>query len=705
MEEDEKAVSSASHDREGAAALRPRARIIQTLGRDLISNEVIAIQELIKNAYDADATKVELIFHDPLRQGDGAIVISDNGIGMNLDTIKSAWMEPATVSKTTETRTSRGRRVTGEKGIGRFAAARIADVLELATIPTGSNDRIRVRFDWAKFEDPKRYLDEVQCSWSIERVVNVRQGTTLALSKLKDDWTSDRFVRVKAELARLVAPLNADEFSIFLTIPGKWKEFGGQILPPEVLGKPHYQLKGQVQSDGTLKAEYSGPDKEESLLEQDGSFPVIRAPGGAGLSCGPFQFEFRVWDRQKEDLEPLAKEFKVTLRDIQRDLSSASGINVYRDNFRVLIPENDWLRLDLRRVQNPTLRLSNNQIVGRVFISADQNPGLKDQTNRQGIIDSSQLDDFKAALKDILARLEVRRDNVRRGDRTVLVGPSIFERLKVAPIKMYLVNRYPSDREMHSYLDEQEKQFEQGVVEVQKVLARYRRLATLGQLIDVVLHEGRTPLSTIKNEVALAEEDLGGPSGGLREQVERRLHRIADQAEFLTLLFKRLAPFSGRKRGKPINTSIEDLLQQTFDLHDDLLRKLHVDVSMPQGSHPVTVDPAEMQMIFVNLLENAMYWLEKVPENERQIQVAVSDQNEGIEVIIADSGPGVAPEARDRIFEPYFSMKPEGVGLGLTIAGETAAEYDGGLELLADGPLRGATFRVFLRKRTTSHDN
>src|SRR5713101_1444949 len=89
--------------RRGTAAFRPRARIIQTLGRDLISNEVIAIQELVKNAYDADATRVTITFEEPLTPGNGAIVIADNGDGMNLATILTAWMEPATISKLRKT--------------------------------------------------------------------------------------------------------------------------------------------------------------------------------------------------------------------------------------------------------------------------------------------------------------------------------------------------------------------------------------------------------------------------------------------------------------------------------------------------------------------------------------------------------------------------------------------------------------------------
>ena len=77
-------------NRKGSSAFRPRARIIQTIGRDLISNETIALQEMIKNAYDADASKVTITFEEPLTQGSGAIIIVDDGDGMTLKTVRTS---------------------------------------------------------------------------------------------------------------------------------------------------------------------------------------------------------------------------------------------------------------------------------------------------------------------------------------------------------------------------------------------------------------------------------------------------------------------------------------------------------------------------------------------------------------------------------------------------------------------------------------
>jgi signal transduction histidine kinase len=688
--------------REGSAVFRPRARIIQTIGRDLISNELIAIQELIKNAYDADATSVKLIFEDPLVRGQGAIVIIDNGCGMTFATVRDSWMEPATVAKVKDTLTSRGRRVTGEKGIGRFAAARVAQTLTMTTRPADADVEIYAEFDWGAFEDHSRYLDEISCSWKVrKRPRGSSSGTTLRLAGLNNDWdeNADRdihsFSGLRAELSRLVAPIGDDEFRVELVLPDRFKRLAGRITPPPVLGHPRYSLQGQMDDEGFLDLVYEGPGEKGPILDGKGNKPQVLLAGGKKARCGPFHIELRVWDR--EDLEPLAQELHSTVRDIRRDLNAASGISIYRDHFRVLLPQTDWLRLDLRRVQNPTLRLSNNQIVGRVFISADTNPGLKDQTNRQGIVDSPQYEAFRSALMEILARLEAKRDNSRRAQRVQQDEPGIFQKLQLAPVSEYVVKRYPNDQELKSFLEQKEKTFDEGIGEVQRVLARYRRLATLGQLIDVVLHEGREPISTIGNQVELIKVESGESPNQRQGKFFKRIHTIERQVEVLKLLFERLAPFSGRKRGRPASILVEEVISNVFELMRAELDKMKVETSLPTSTTNMIADSSEIQTMILNLLTNSLYWLEKVP-SDRKVQVRVKKSDlYSAEIVFSDSGPGIPEDSRDRIFDPYFSLRPDGVGLGLTIVGETAAEYDGSLELLDKGPLPGATFRIRLK--------
>ena len=105
---------------------KPKARIIRTIGDQLISGPEAAVIELVKNAYDADASFVEIKFSPPLQPGAGRISITDDGHGMSLDDIRLKWMEPATASKVKDRRSpSKTRKMMGSKGIGRFAAAKL----------------------------------------------------------------------------------------------------------------------------------------------------------------------------------------------------------------------------------------------------------------------------------------------------------------------------------------------------------------------------------------------------------------------------------------------------------------------------------------------------------------------------------------------------------------------------------------------------
>ncbi len=148
--------------------LRPRARIIKTIGEELISNDIVAIVELVKNSYDANASIIQINFQGnviDVKEGkktkqvlvkqESSIIISDDGVGMNLETVKSAWMEPATINKkNTKLSTGKQRRYTGEKGIGRFASAKLASSIKMITRPKDDNEII-VDFNWS--DDNKFY--------------------------------------------------------------------------------------------------------------------------------------------------------------------------------------------------------------------------------------------------------------------------------------------------------------------------------------------------------------------------------------------------------------------------------------------------------------------------------------------------------------------------------------------------------------------
>jgi C4-dicarboxylate-specific signal transduction histidine kinase len=115
----------------------------------------------------------------------------------------------------------------------------------------------------------------------------------------------------------------------------------------------------------------------------------------------------------------------------------------------------------------------------------------------------------------------------------------------------------------------------------------------------------------------------------------------------------------------------------------------------------VTAEVSEVHEIVHNLMTNSIHWLSNMPSGQRAIQIQIQRAENGfVEIVHSDSGPGVDPAIREEIFLPYFSTRDEGVGLGLAVVGDIATDYYGGeLELLDNGPLHGATFRVTLRRR------
>ncbi len=129
---------------ENILKFNPRARIIRTIGDQLISGPEAAIVELVKNAYDADASRVIVKFTPPLLPNDGTITISDNGHGMPLSVIREKWMEPATTAKLLNRKSPGGRAMMGSKGIGRFAAAKLGKKMALNSTVKTKNGKTEV---------------------------------------------------------------------------------------------------------------------------------------------------------------------------------------------------------------------------------------------------------------------------------------------------------------------------------------------------------------------------------------------------------------------------------------------------------------------------------------------------------------------------------------------------------------------------------
>ncbi|TNE56009.1 MAG: histidine kinase [Bacteroidetes bacterium] len=727
---------------------RPKARIMRTLGEELISSETVAILELVKNSYDADATNVLIRFTGELTKGNGCIEVLDNGHGMSLTDVASSWMEPATNSKRTRSRTERfNRRLLGEKGVGRLATSRISHELELVSRSEGQESEVITLFDWSAFDDESKYLDEVEilsevrsvseimpggiidCLWDNEELPidsERSKGTILRMKRLMKSWNNDDLESLQRGLSRLVSPFDRNKnFIIRMELPPDFSQYSQVISPPAVIKFPHYSVSGIINSDGECKIKVSlyaqGLEKEVKGYfgwVNDGSennFFRLNSKQYEDLSeeslftnieTGPFEFELRIWDR--DELGNVVQKTQETITDIRSDLDSVAGINIYRDGFRVLPygePDNDWLRLDARRVQKPTMRLSNNQILGFINITADDNPKLKDQSNREGLDENQALEDLRQILYIILNDIERERYDMRPRQKSEKVFSTpiqgLFSAVNFVSVREKVLEKYPEDKELLSAIDASEENLQKKIEDIQIVLARHQKLATLGTLIDIVLHDGRHPLSVIVNQSILGRETIESlDQTETNESLSRRFTSIEESGNVLSTVFRRIEPFGGRKRGKPTQLYLEEIIGNAIAIFETEIDKLKVNVHLPKSENLVRLDPAEIQQVIINLIDNSLYWLKLESPENREILIDIQRNEDGIQVLFSDSGPGIEDHIAHRIFEPYFSMKPDGIGLGLAIAGEIIEDYYGGsIELVKGQGLKGATFLIQINKR------
>jgi signal transduction histidine kinase len=737
------------------AYLRPRARLMSTLGEELISNERVALTELVKNAYDADARLVVIRFRLPDEEQGGAIEVWDDGHGMAPATVRGTWLEIATAHRQRNPRSESGRRrVLGAKGIGRFASARLARTAAITTRRIGDQE-VDLRIDWGDFTEGDAYLDEVPVSLSVgqpatfaedgeaARVVGrvlqeftatspgVRKGhgTVVRLEGLRATWGPEAMEALRLSLSRLLPPPppaelavpDQPEFSIYMEVPeGELRRFNGFVSASETLSHPRYRLVGTVDPEGEARLHiYAGSDEPVDIVREN-----LRK-GSRLPSCGPLSLDFRVWDLESSAVRDL-----LTLDTGARNISevrelirSNTGVALYRDGFRVQPfgePGFDWLGFDQRRINNPTMRLSNRQVAGFVYISADDNPGLQDRSHREGLIDTPEFEELKEVIERAIAKLETIRYRLRRPESeqapaaTLLTEPrqgggqGVFQVFDLQPLRKVVADRHPDDIVLSRAVEEATETINEGVRKVQEIIAQFSRLATLGTLVDVVLHDGRTALSNIAftlRRLGKAAGKAGQYDSELSAVMEKITKDLAAEERALDRLFTRIEPLSGRKRGRPRELSLHRAIGDAVDVLASEIGRHGVRVTVEGEDQTVTAEPGDIRTLVVNLVNNAVYWLSTMPAGEpREILIETERLDENgrdvVDITVSDNGPGVREEVRDLIFDTYFSDKPDGVGLGLSIAGSVVKDfYDGDLVLVSPGTLAGASFRARLRRR------
>lgn len=712
----------------GTYKIRPAGRHILTIGRDLIQDSYAAVVELVKNAYDADSPDVNIEF---LAKPDGSgysIVITDHGHGMSRETVINKWMVPSTRDKLERGRSPSGRIMQGRKGVGRYAASILGKDLLLETV-TPEGEKTVLLVEWHTFEDAQ-YLDDVEIL--IETAMGAEHsGTRLSMtgdSELLKDWDQQQFNKLRFELKKLISPVsvaindagNDDEFRISLDIVGfsDVQDVTENIEPFPIFDLFDYRIAGRIGADGKGTLIYS-LQKARNTTDEKISFDFNGSTG-----CGELLFDLRVYDRDKEAIDLLIKRGLkdsignyVGKNQARQLLTVSNGIGVYRNGFRIRPhgdPGFDWIELDKKRVQNPSRKIGSDQIIGYVLIQSEELSDLVEKSARDGLKQNSAFERLKEITEKVIAKLEERRFIYRQKagiSRPALRVEKEFERLfsfevlkKDVRSKLTRggINKETTD-EIIEIISRDAEDKNKVAEDIRQAVAIYQGQATLGKIINVILHEGRRPLNYFRNQIPNLRYwyDSFLKTGDARklDTFMPIAEGVGQNAEVFVKLFSRLDPLAAGKRTARKPLDLKKNILNALSVFEEEMKIQNV-VARVYGPDNFLFSSWQQDIyaIFTNLFENSIYWMNEKKVQMREIAIeVVTDSDTLLHIDYRDTGPGIEPDliASDVIFEPQFSTKPSGTGLGLAIAGEAANRS--GLELKAFESEQGAWFRLQLK--------
>lgn len=713
--------------KETEISMKFHPRAFSAFGSDLVTNDGVALTELVKNSYDAYASCVAIIFGSDSEKGQ-YIEIIDDGLGMTQEIVKNAWAVIATPYKMEHPsveRNGKKRMVSGNKGLGRFSAARLGKKMQIITY-NEDDDCFSAEIDWETFiksesiDRCKVFLKEYSRNILLKEITEKtkttsKTGTIIKIYDLNEDWTDTAKIdSLKASLARLVSPFdNVDDFSIILYL-GKMGE-PIKIESHPFIKNPVYSISGEVDNQGNVEWIYKYAPKGKVLKSKKdimdwntasqgfdrGNTTLTSEDNTKGIeaySCGAFSFEIRAWDLDTDSVADIHETFNIKKREIRQTISHYKGLSVYRDNILVLPKSEatkDWLGIDIRRVSALGKRLSTSQIVGILSITSENNPELKDTTDREKLVDTDEYKQFCKITESIILTLENLR-NLDKKPNNILKNPTLTDLLSpLEPSALeskieLMIQGGGSSEDILDAIHEYSADTEKNLNELNDRLIYYAQTASLGSIAVVIMHEIRSGMTVIKRFLNRIKKLLRIPDERTREyfeDAEASHQRLLEVANSFAPLYKRDIYKEKHK------TQVIEAVKSSVRLIKAKKEAKDVDFDLDINQDFIcTMHIGEFQTILINLLDNACYWLRNTENKKIRISTRTLPDNKKIELVVSDNGTGVIEEEKQKIFQPGVTAKPQGIGMGLVIVTELLNNHNCKIRLETPGEYKGATF-------------
>lgn len=664
-------------------------RVIAHLGESLIKNESIALLELVKNSYDAKATQCEVYFEE-INGHIERITITDNGTGMSEEIIRNVWLVIGTDNKKKILEQDNvDRYPLGEKGIGRLGVHKLGHRIRLISKMLHQPE-VELRIDWQKLDE----IDKIEeFPIDIEEHVfptEFWQGTTgtkIIIESLKSNWDRRMLREVYRNIMSLNSPFEdtSDKFAVtvrcnnqnmFTGLPtfedmiaNGGMYFGHCVMSGTRIKEFRYEYKpwatltkvasGRVVTTEQLK-EY------DLLLTGDKSLDVSQNKDEYLIDLDVLQIGDVVFDIVIFEKDSAVFGYANVERTILNQyLAENGGIRVYRDNVRIYDygeRDNDWLGIDLKRVNRAGGNISNNIILGAVRLKRKDSQGLKEKTNREGFIEDETYLAFKDAVDHVLS-LVVRYRNEDKERLMALYKKSRVVEPVITDLNeaMELVEKNVSAGKAKDEITRCLKRINEQYKEVKEVLLKS---ANAGLNITIVIHE-------IDKQVAAL---MGCARRGENEQVLSISKNIEQIVRGYTAMIRK-SEITNRPLSEAVRIAIQNF---AFRFEDHEIRVID-----NCQDNTLNAEYARAQTISIvdNLLDNSIYWLKKDKTVNPTISVYITDQIKGYHsIIVSDNGPGFNI-GTDVAVKPFISGKPNnaGMGIGLHLANELMNEMKGKL--------------------------
>lgn len=668
-------------------SFKSRARLMPQIGDQLIKNESIALLELVKNAYDADAPDVWVEMWDIDKTDKGKIIVKDNGDGMDLSIVENSWMEIGTDNKKNllddyilnDKKSAFGRLPMGEKGIGRFGVHKLGSKIILITRMQGRKEVV-VKIDWTSFEKFD-YLEQVPIT-VIERepeyFTGQQKGTYIEITELKNVWTRGKLRDVYRSIMSLQSPFESiQSFNVvFETNHKEWLE--GLLTVDRIKNDALFFADVSIEGNEITELKYEFKPwkvlnklKEKQVVrthiemcreERENKNKILKKIDLGLFDIGKVRMKLMIFDLDNTILSYGVSDKK----GLKEYLKNNGGIAVYRDNIRIYEygdSGNDWLQLESKRINAPGTTLSSKITIGAIYLNRQDSGSLIEKTNREGFVENEAFEEFRYAIVNAIEKIQTLR-NIDKDLLKKYYGPSGKAEPVLSSIEdlKIVIDKNIDDIKLKNLINKSLKNIE---IDYKNITDVYIRSASAGLSLSVVIHEIEKIIAELKS--AIKDEES-------TEHVKNLVQDLSRVTDGYASVIK-------SKKQSLVNVSdlIDDAL---FNVKYRLkVHEIEVVSSYRDKDRQEIIKCASNLVIgtIMNLVDNSIYWLEYSHIVNKKMYFDVSLDYEGfITIIVADNGYGFTLPT-DQVVKPFVTDRVGGMGLGLHLADEIMKSSEGRL--------------------------